>query len=69
MYETLGKNGKNEEFADAYLKRMSGIVSNWQEAYERAKKHNDVEKSIIEELKLQAFEDVKKKFMDLHEWE
>lgn len=69
VYETLGKNGQNEEFTVDYLKRMNGIVSNWREAYEKAKKHNDVEKRVIEELKLQAFETVKKKFMDLHECE
>lgn len=67
VYEVTVKTAGSTDLKEAYLEKMDAIISNWRTSFEKAKMHNDVEKSIIEELKLQVYENVKAKFMEIHE--
>lgn len=45
-----------------YANRLDNISRNWVESYEKAKQHNDVEKILIEEIKLDVIKEVKTYF-------
>lgn len=67
LFEVSAKQNTGEALREDYPKRLTKLSENWKISYEKAKEHNDVEKEVIEELKLQTLEEVKKKFMEL--WE
>lgn len=67
LFEVSAKQKIKEEWKEDYPKRLTKLYENWKLSYEKAKEHNDVEKVVIEELKLQTLEEVKNKFMEL--WE
>lgn len=67
LFEVSAKQKIKEELKEDYPKRLTKLYENWKLSYEKAKEHNDVEKVVIEELKLQTLEEVKNKFMEL--WE
>ena len=67
LFEVSCKQNIDEALKEDYLKRLTKLAENWKISYEKAKEHNDLEKVVIEELKLQTLEEVKNKFMEL--WE
>lgn len=67
LFEVSAKQKIKEEWKEDYPKRLTKLYENWKLSYEKAKEHNDVEKVVIEELKLQTLEEVKNKFMELGE--
>lgn len=67
LFEVARKLNTSEGLKEDYLKRLTTLSENWKISYEKAKTHNDVEKVVIEELKLGTLDEVKNKFMEF--WE
>lgn len=51
----------------AYLQKTEQLRDAWKSSLDKAKAHDDVEKSIVEELKLEALEDVRSAFLRIGE--
>ena len=64
IYEVVSKTNSGEALKEEYLKKLTVIPQNWKASYDKAKEHNDVEKILIEEIKLDLIEEVKKKFQE-----
>lgn len=61
---------KNEKLGEVEIKslfteKMESIPKNWIASYEAAKLHNDAEKTLIEEVKLQTLALIKTKFNEI----
>ncbi len=65
VFGVAEKQSAGELLKEDYPKRLTKLSENWKVSYEKAKEHNDVEKVVIEELKLQTLEEVKDKFLEL----
>ncbi len=63
LFEVSRKQNAGEALKEDYLKRLTRLPENWKISYEKAKEHNDVEKIVIEEIKLQTLEEVKNEFL------
>ena len=61
--EDLGE----EEIKLSFLKKLETIPANWKTSYENAKAYNDVEKILIEEIKLLTVDEIQEKFLKI--WE
>lgn len=59
--------GTENSLSDVYLQRMASVSRNWRVSYEKAKEYNDVEKLVIEEIKLETLEEIKRKFREICE--
>lgn len=65
FYETVQKIASERSFKEEYLRRIERLPQNWRASLEQAKAHEDVEKIVIEELKLQTLEDILAKFQEV----
>lgn len=65
IYEVAAKTKSGDELVEEYTKKLDNLPKNWVESYEKAKVHNDVEKILIEETKLEVLKEVKEKFEEL----
>lgn len=65
VYEVVAKTKNGDELSEEYIKKLDNLPKNWVESYEKAKLHNDVEKILIEETKLEVLKEVKEKFEEL----
>lgn len=65
VFEVVSKNKSGEELEKEYTSRLDNLPKNWVESYEKAKVHNDVEKILVEETKLEALKEVIAKFKEL----
>lgn len=65
IYEAVRKNSLPEEVEKAYLQKIDRLPENWELSLEKARAHGDVEKILVEELKLEAWQDVKEAFLRL----
>lgn len=54
-------NGQNE--AEFYLQKLEKLSLEWNASLEKAKEHGDIEKAIIEEIKLEVLNEVKRKYV------
>lgn len=66
-FQAVLKNRTEEEFIALYINKMNTIPANWKTSYENAKAHNDTEKMLIEEIKLQTLDEIRTKFFEI--WE
>lgn len=62
---TKNKSCKEEEIRALFMEKMETIPKNWRSSYENAKIHNDVEKILIEEIKLQTLDMICNKFKEI----
>lgn len=62
IYEVAVKSKSPEELESFYLGKLSGLAESWSASYEKAKKFDDVEKIVIEEIKLQTLKEVEEWF-------
>lgn len=67
VYQVFAKTKSGEELKVNYLQKLDSLAQGWREAYEKAQKYNAVDKSVIEEIKLQVLENIKQKFVEI--WE
>ncbi len=60
------KAGHNnpETVRQFFLKKTEQIPSNWKAAYEAAKQHDDVQKMLIEKIKLDTIHEIRDKFIN-----
>ena len=65
VYEVVAKNKTGAELKKEYRNKLDNLPKNWVESYEKAKLHNDVEKVLIEETKLEVLREVKEKLQNL----
>ena len=64
FYEVVSKTNSGEALKEEYLKKLSILPQSWKASYEKAREHQDVEKVVIEEIKLETLEEVKTKFQE-----
>ena len=62
VFGVVYKTSTGEVRKEDYANRLDNISRNWVESYEKAKQHNDVEKILIEEIKLDVIKEVKAYF-------
>ncbi len=56
-------SGDLEKTKEFFLLKAEQIPANWKAAYETAKLHDDTKRMVIEELKLNTIEEIKKEFL------
>ncbi len=64
VFQVILQTKTGTELEEEYVKRIDNISRNWVESYERAKLHQDVEKILIEETKLEVIKEVKEEFCE-----
>jgi len=62
VFDVTAKTKNGIKLNEEYWNRLDNLPKNWVESYEKAKIHNDVEKILIEETKLEVLNEVKEKF-------
>ncbi len=60
-------NDDPQKIKQFFLLKTEQIPANWKAAYEAAKLHDDIEKMVVEQLKLNTIEEIRSEF--LHCWE
>lgn len=65
IYESFAKIKEGEAFQEEYVRKLTDLSQSWKTSYEKAKEHHDVEKIVIEEIKIQALEEIKNKFLEI----
>lgn len=64
---SVSKNGpKGQSAKEFFVQKIEKLSGEWNESKDKAKEHNDIEKVIIEELKLEVLNEVKQKYMELN---
>ncbi len=58
VYEVIKKKENEDDWKDKYLSRTEQITANWKISLQLAKEHQDIEKQVIEELKLQTIREI-----------
>lgn len=64
IFNVVKKTKEGNELKDTYLQKLTNLPQNWIVSYEKAKEHKDTTKVVIEEIKLETLETVKKKFIE-----
>lgn len=54
----MSKDTTGEAFATKYIGKLNMLNNNWSKSYKIAKLHNDTEKVVIEELKLNTLQSI-----------
>jgi hypothetical protein len=62
---TKNKNLEEQEIRASFLEKLETIPESWRASYENAKIHNDAEKILTEEIKLQTSDLICNKFNEL----
>lgn len=65
VVQVVAKTKSGEELWQEYIRRIDNISKAWIESYEKAKKHQDVEKILVEETKFQVINEVKERIKTL----
>ena len=65
VVQVTAKEKSGEDLWKDYCNRLDNISGSWIESYEKAKIHQDVEKILIEETKVQVLQEVKEKIPKL----
>lgn len=67
IFRVLSKTKTGKELTEEFLGRWSYLFTTWTASYEKAKEHNDTEKILVEEIKLEVHQEVKEKFLEWSE--
>lgn len=65
IYNVSAKNNNGMKLKEEYEKQLTRLPENWKISLEKAKEHNDIEKIIIEETKLEMLKIIRDKFEEL----
>lgn len=65
VYDAVCNTCAPENVQEIYLQKLERLPDNWKASLEKAKAHGDIEKVVVEELKLEALSDVKNRFLKL----
>ncbi len=67
VYEVFAKTKVGTELKQAYLEKLETLPRSWKVSMEKAKEYGDIEKAVVEEIKLQTLEEVRIKYVELEE--
>lgn len=67
VYEVYAKTKAGTVLKQAYLEKLETLSHSWKVSMEKAKEYGDMEKAVVEEIKLQPLEEVRIKYMELKE--
>ena len=67
LYNVSKKAPNGQNAKEFYVQKLEKVSVEWNASKDKAKEHNDIEKVIIEELKLEVLNDVKQKYMEFNE--
>lgn len=67
LYNVSKKAPNGQNAKEFYIQKLEKLSMEWNASRDKAKEHNDIEKVIIEELKLEVLNDVKQKYMEFNE--
>ena len=62
MYQVSVRFKSDEELKEDYIRKLTKLPENWKISLEKAKEHGDVEKIMIEEIKLEMLQILRDKF-------
>ncbi len=65
VYQVFSQIKSEDVLKEAYLEKLDSLAKGWRESYEKARKFEDVEKAVVEELKLQTISDIRQKFIEI----
>lgn len=64
IYDAVCKTCAPENVNEVYLQKLEHLPDNWRASLEKARTHDDIGRIVVEELKLEAYADVKEKFLE-----
>lgn len=67
IYNVTEKHTPKENRKEEYLKQLTRLSVNWKMSLEKAKEHEDTQKIIIEETKLEILQQIMEEFEKLEE--
>ena len=67
LYNVSKKGSNGQSAKEFFVQKLEKISGDWNASKDKAKEHNDIEKVIIEELKLEMLNEVKQKYMEFNE--
>lgn len=67
VFGVFKKVKPEDKLFEEYLKKLEEFKATWEASRKKADEHGDVQKSVIEHIKLEALADVKNRFMKLGE--
>lgn len=66
LYNVSKKELNGQNAKEFFLQKMEKLSSEWKDSCEKAQKYGDVEKAVIEEIKLGILDEIKVKFLELY---
>ena len=69
IYNVSAKNNNGMALKEEYIKQLTRLPENWKISLEKAKEHNDIQKIIVEETKLEMLQSIQAKFEELGVYE
>ena len=66
FYDVVKNSAAPDSIAQEFRRRIEKPAQSWRASHEKAKEHNDVEKCVIEEIKLKTLEDIIEKINTLY---
>ena len=67
LYNVSKKATNGQNAKEFYIQKLEKLSGEWNASQDKAKEHNDIEKVIIEEHKLEMLNEVKQKYMEFNE--
>lgn len=61
IYAALQRNDA-QQLTQRYPEKLNGLCASWQAAYDKAKAHDDVQRMMIEEIKLKTLNAIRQKY-------
>lgn len=65
IYHVSAKTNSGVALKQEYLRQLTRLPENWKISLEKAREHEDAQKIVIEETKLEMLEIIKRKFEEL----
>ena len=65
IYNVWVKRLAGDELKEEYIRQLTRLAETWKISYDKAKEHNDIQKLVIEEAKLDVLKEIKEKFLEL----
>ena len=69
IYNVTAKTKNGAALKEEYIRQLTRLPENWKISLEKAKAHDDVEKIVIEETKLEMLQKIVAKFEEAGAWE
>ena len=65
IYRVSSESKTGEELKEEYLRRLTRLPENWKISLGKAKEHGEIQKVIIEEIKLEMLQELVNKFEEI----